>query len=97
MNNKSNLNLSEGVKSKVIQKKIFSLILYKKTINLIRYNKRFQKMFEIDIENYKKRSCRYKTGEKNGKGQEFTLGKNKLIFEGEYIDGRKCGKRSGIS
>ena len=92
MNNKSNLNLSEGVKSKVIQKKIFSLILYKKTINLIRYNKRFQKMFEIDIENYKKRSCRYKTGEKNGKGQEFTLGKNKLIFEGEYIDGRKCGK-----
>ena len=92
MNNKRNLNLSEGVKSKVIQKKIFSLILYKKTINLIRYNKKFQKMFEIDIENYKKRSGRYKTGEKNGKGQEFTSVKNKLIFEGEYIEGRKCGK-----
>ena len=50
-----------------------------------------QKSIGVDIEYYKKQSGKYKIGAKNGKGKEYILNTNKLIFEGEYLNGRSHG------
>ena len=88
--NKS-INLLE-IHSKYILKHIFSLIDEKNILKLIMYNKNYQEKFEINIENYKKKSKIYKIAEKNGKGKEFHSYNNKLIFEGEYLNGKRNGK-----
>ncbi len=56
------------------------------------YNKNYQEKFEINIENYKKKSKIYKIAEKNGKGKEYSSYYNRLIFEGEYLNGKRNGK-----
>ena len=61
-------------------------------INLIIYNKQLQKNLGIGIEDIKKLSRRYKIEGKNGKGKEYILNTNYLIFEGEYSNKKKNGK-----
>ena len=53
------------------------------------YNKQLQKRLSVDIEDYKKASGKYKIAEENGKGREYKLNTNKLIFEGEYLNWKK--------
>ena len=86
---KSNIN---SIKSPYILKKVFSFIDEKRKLNMIIYNKELQKKLGIDIEEYKKKSGKYKIGEKNGKGKEYILNTDKLIFEGEYLNGKRNGK-----
>jgi len=59
---------------------------------MIIYNKKFQKMFSVDINDYKEISGKYKIGKKNGKGIVYIINTNKIIFEGEYLNGKKNGK-----
>ena len=61
-------------------------------MNLILYNKQLQKIIGVGIEDYKKASGRYKIVENNGKGREYILNSNKLIFEGEYLNWKRNGK-----
>ena len=82
----------EDIKSSYIKKEIFSLLNQKKIIRMIIYNKKLQKLFEVDIEDYQNISGKYIEGEKNGKGKEYDLETNELIFEGEYINGKRNGK-----
>ena len=82
----------EDIKSSYIKKEIFSLLNQKKILSMIIYNKKLQKLFVVDIEDYKKISGKYKEGEKNGKGKEYDLKTNILIFEGEYLNGKRNGK-----
>jgi len=56
---------------------------------MVMYNKQFQKLLLVDIKNYKKMSGKYKIGGKNGKGKEYLIDSNKLIFEGEYLNGKE--------
>ena len=56
------------------------------------HNKLLQNMLGVDIEKYKKISDRYKIVEKNGKGKEYILNTNILIFEVEYLNGKRNGK-----
>ena len=63
--------------------KIFSFLKQKKKLNLIIYNKEIRQKLRVNIQDYKKPSGKYKIGGKNGKGSEYTLRTNKLIFEGE--------------
>ena len=72
------------IKSIYILKYIFSYINERQKFNMIVYNKKIQKIFGIDIENYKKISGKYKIDGKNGEGKEYILNTNELIFEGEY-------------
>ena len=102
MNNKKNpliekINLKNNVKSLNIIKHIFSNLPENKKLNLIINNKHIQKKLNIDLEYYKKRSNRYKIQEKNGKGKEYTLYSNKLIFKGEYKNKKKNGKGKGYN
>ena len=53
---------------------------------MIIYNESLQEKFGVSIQDYKNISGRYKEGKKNGKGREYDLNTNKLIFEGEYTE-----------
>ena len=65
-------------------------------MNLIIYNKQLQNIIGVDIEDYKKASGKYKIAEKNGKGKEYRLNTNIMIFEGEYINGKKMEKEENM-
>ena len=79
------------IKSPFIIKKIFSFLSEKKLLYLIIYNKELQKIFSVDIKDYIKISGKYKIGGKNGKVREYNIKTNKLIFEGEYLKGKRNG------
>ena len=89
---KNQIKSIEDIKSSFIIKEIFSFIDEKQMLNMIIYNKHLQNILEVDIENYKKISGKYKIGEKNGIGKEYKLNTNILIFEGEYKNGKRDGK-----
>jgi len=88
---KSEINLRE-IKSSYIIQYIFSFLNENQKLIMIMHNKELQKKCSIDIEYYKKISRRQKFIEKNGKGKEYILGTNRLVFEGEYLNGRRNGK-----
>ena len=92
MENKSTgLAQIKKIKSAYIIKKVFSFLDEKTKLLLINYNKKIQKKLNIDIECFKKESQRYRIILENGKGQEFLINTNYLIFEGEYKNGKKHG------
>ena len=80
------------IKSSYNIKEIFLFLNEEQKLNLIIYNKEIQRILGIDINTYKKKSGKYRIIEKNGKGREYTLIGDKLIFEGEYINGKRNGK-----
>jgi len=90
-NNRYKINLRD-IKSSYLKKKIFSFLNEKQKLKMITYNKQLQKMCSFGIEDYKKKSSRYIIGEKNGKGKEYKINTNILIFEGEYKNGIRNGK-----
>ena len=92
---KNKINIKD-IKSSFITKELFSFLSGKQKLNIIRYNKKLQKMLLIDIRDYKKISGKYKIDGKNGKGSEYLIDTNILIFEGEYSNGKKMGKEKNI-
>ena len=88
---KSKIDLKE-IKSEYIKKRIFSYLNEKQKLKMIIYSKELQKICSIGIEDYKNKSGKYKIGEKNGKGKEYIINTNILIFEGEYLNGVRNGK-----
>ena len=92
MENKStSVTQINKIKSVIIVKRVFSFLDEKTKLSLINHNKKIQKKLNIDIENFKKESQRYRIILENGKGQEFLINTNYLIFEGEYKNGKKHG------
>ena len=89
---KKKIKSIKNIKSPYIIKKIFSFLKEKQKLNMIIYNKCLQKKFCVNVEYYKKISGKYKIGEKNGIGKECNLYTNKVIFEGEYLNGKRHGK-----
>ena len=77
------------IKSPYIIKHIFSYLDIKSKLKMVIYNKKFQNFFCFDIKDYKKLSGIEKVGEKNGKGKEYNLYRNNLLFEGEYLNGKR--------
>ena len=92
----SNTNILESIKSTYILKEIFSFLNAKEKLNIIIYHKKMQKELKINIEDYKIISGKYKLGGKNGKGSEYIINTNTLIFEGEYLNGKRNEKGKNI-
>ena len=89
--NMETINLLEEVKL-YITKEIFSFLEENIKLNIIKYNKKYQNLFEINIEYFRKKSGKLRIIEENGIGKEYTIDKNKLIFEGKFKNGKKNGK-----
>ena len=82
----------ENIKSKKILKEIFKQLNYKWKLNLIKYNKKLQNIMIIDLNYYKTVSNRYIIYESTRKGKEYNSYNDNIIFEGEYLDGKRNGK-----
>ena len=80
------------IKSKFFMKKIFSLLDEKKLLRLIAYNKELQNLVDIKLIYYKVMSGKIFLGDKNGYGLEFNRSNDKLIYKGEYLNGKRNGK-----
>ena len=86
-----------SIRSIYILKNSFTLIIKKKYLDIISYNKNLKIKLEINIEDYKNESKKIRIGEKNGFAKEFNADQNILLFEGEYLNGKKMGKEKNIS
>ena len=82
----------DNIKSPNILKKILYNLSRSVFLYFINYNKKIQNKFHINIEDYKKFGNRNKIIENNGFGKEYRLNTNIVIFEGEYLNGKKNGK-----
>ena len=86
------MNILCKIKSDYILKRIFSLVIDCIKLGLINYNKKLQKRTKVSIEDYKKLCKTGKIEVRNGKGKEFELDTNKLIYEGENLNWKRHGK-----
>ena len=77
------------VKSNFILKKIFSIINERNKFKLIIHNKYLQTKLEININDFKRYSGRYIVLDTDGKVKEYNGYNDKLLFEGEYIKGKR--------
>ena len=91
-NNEKNKNYLISIKSNYILKNIFSFIKENLKLNILEYNKKLQNKLDISIRTYQKISGKYIVGGKNGIVKEYILNKDILIFEGEYLNGKRNGK-----
>ena len=83
----------KNIKSSYIIKKIFNYFYTITKLNLVRYNKSLQNILKISIIKYKiysKKYILYETKSKT-KGKEYDCFNNELIFEGEYLNGKRNG------
>ena len=86
------ISLLKDIKSKYIINNVFSFINERRKLEIIKYSKYIQKKFQIYIIYYEHIYGKYRVGGDNGKIKEFSLDENILIFEGEYLNGRRNGK-----
>ena len=104
-NIKNKINIKD-INSFIIRN-IFSFLSAREKLNIIKYNKLLHNILSVDIKDFKKIGYKYKIGGKNGKGKEYLLlsmsvygekrkeylgETNILIFEGEYLNGKRNGK-----
>ena len=80
------------IKSFFILNKIFSYVYLNKKLDIMIHNKFLQNKFGYTIEDYKNASKRYKIIDGNGIVKEYLIDSKILIYEGEYLDGKRNGK-----
>ena len=61
-------------------------------LDIIKYNKRIQNNMNINLINYRIYSDRYILYETNKKGKEYNSSNDKLLYVGEYLNGKRNGK-----
>ena len=81
-----------NIKSSYIIMNVFSFLEKKQKLNLIIYNKKFQKIFGVGFEDYREISKIYRIVDINGNGGDYIKDTEKLIFVGEYLNGKKRKK-----
>ena len=89
----------ERIKSIYFTKILFSYLYEGNKLDIVKHNKRLQKIININNINYLLFSGRYivyekegKVNEKEGKVKEYNIDNDILIFEGDYLNGKRHGK-----
>ena len=67
----------------------FSFIEEKIKLEITKYNKKFKKKLNINLINYKLFSGKYVIYGENNTAKEYNIFNNHLIFEGEYLNGKR--------
>ena len=80
------------IKSKIVLKTIFFHIYEGRKLKILIYNKELLNKLKINIIDYKRLCIKYIVGERNGYAKEYNNNDGKLIFEGEYKNGKRNGK-----
>ena len=81
-----------NIKSYYIIKIVFTYLNEKQKLLPIKYNKSLQKDIDISLINYKYFKGIYIIYEANGIVKEYDGHDDKLIYEGEYLNGQRNGK-----
>ena len=82
----------ESITSPFFLNKVFSYIIKPKELDIVKYNKKFQTQLGLNLKHYKILSKKYIIYETKNFGKEY-LGENgNLLYEGEYINGKRNGK-----
>ena len=71
---------------------VFSFMNEEQKLKLFKYNKTLQKIIERNLIHYKLFSQKYIIYESERKGKEYVGALDELIFEGEYLNGKRNGK-----
>ena len=82
----------KNIKSSYFIKLIYTFVDEAQKLKLVKYIKNIQKNLDIGIINYKFFSGKYIIYESNGFGKEYNNENDTLLFEGEYLNGKKNGK-----
>ena len=80
------------IRCKYIFKLITIILPEKRLLQLAKYNQKLQKKLGKRLINYKTFSGKYIKYEISTKGKIYNAFNNKLIFEGEFYNHKKCGK-----
>ena len=81
----------KNIKSIFFFRLIFSNLKEKQKLKIAKYSKNLQNKIDINLSNYKLFSGRYIIYE-NGKRKEYDAYRDILVFEGEYLIGKRNGK-----
>ena len=81
-----------NIKSKYIFDFLLSHLIEVKKFELFKYNKIFQKKINISLINYQLYKAKYIINESNIKRKEYNYFNDELIYEGEYLKGKRNGK-----
>ena len=82
----------KNLESSIFLKLKFLYMDTKTLLKIIKYNKNLQNKINIKLLDYKMVSRHYIIYESEGKAKEYLSRKNTLVFEGEYLNGKKNGK-----
>ena len=82
----------EKIKSLLCKKLILNNLDEKRKLELLKYNKKYQKIININLINYLLFKGKFAIFGKNGIRKEYNYYYKKLIFEGKYINGKRNGK-----
>ena len=82
----------ENIKSIYFIQKIFSYLDVHTKLGLIKYNKTLQNKIGINITDYEINSKIYIIYKENNIVEEYDSANGELIFEGEYLNGKRNGK-----
>ena len=86
----------EYIKSLFILKKLFSFLNEEIKLKIIKYNNTIQSKLNIILADYKMLSGKYIIYESNKKAKEYNIFNDELLFEGEYLNGKKMEKEKNI-
>ena len=84
--------MPEKIKSIEVIKKLLSCVFDKIKLNFVKYNKKLQNALNIGLFNYKIYSGKYIKSEGKGRVKIYNAFDDKIIYEGEYLNGKKHGK-----
>ena len=82
----------KNIKSLYFIRFLFLYVDEKQKLKIIKYNKALQKNIDITIINYKYFTGRYIIYESKTIGKEYDGFNGQLLFEGEYLNGKRNGK-----
>ena len=82
----------DNIKSIYFIKTLFLFLDDGIELKLINYNKKLQSILDINLINYRRYAKTYIIYEDNKRGKEYNSYNDNLIFEGEYLNGKRNGK-----
>ena len=81
----------EKIRCKYILQNVFSFIEKKTGLQIVKYNKDLQKKLNIRLSSYKKLSETFIIYDSKTKGKEYNSKNKQLVFEGDFIHGKRNG------
>ena len=88
----NNIKMLENIKSLYFRRNIFLYTNEKVKLDIMKYNKNLQNLMDLNLDYYKRYSGKYIVIIINKKVEEYNASDGKLIYDGEYLNGKRNGE-----